>query len=372
MSDTGEARHRALIDLGARLDASLQPDVVLPALVRAVAEALDAPYVAVTIRRIDVDIDEVVAEYRAGEEGLETGRTAGIGGETRQSGQIPPVWLEGTPTRFMVTYQEMPIGELIVASCAGGEALNAEERALVERVVKQAGPAAHVVRITSDLRRARERLVLAREEERRRLRHNLHDTIGPTLAALDLKVGAVRNLLARDPAQAERKMLEVRQQIRDVISDIRRVVYNLRPPALDELGMLPAIREQAAQFSIEGLEVLVQAADTLPTMPAAIEVAIYRIVMEALTNVHRHAQARHCWIALELDERAFNMSIADDGVGLGQVAREGVGMTSMRDRVGELGGSFEITPRSGGGTHVRARIPMDVGAFATRVMTPED
>ena len=357
MSSTNEPRHQALIDLGARLEASIQPDAVLPALVRAVALSLDVPYVGVTIKRIDMDVDEVAAEYRAADDA-----------PTLRRRTLPDDCVEGEPMRLAVTYQGEPIGELIVAPCASGEPLSSAELELLGRVVHQVGPAAHVVRISSDLRRARERLVLAREEERRRLRHNLHDSIGPTLAALDLKVGAVRNLLAREPGQAEEKLVELRQQIRAVIADIRRVVYNLRPPALDELGMLPAIREQAAQFSMEGLMVRVDAPDSLPTLPAAIEVAIYRIVLEALTNVHRHAQARNCWIALRLGEQAFDLSVSDDGVGLTNGKRAGVGVTSMRERVGELGGSIHIDARPGGGTRVQSRIPLDVGSFATRIV----
>ena len=358
LDSSEQPRHQALIELGARLDASLQPDTVLPILVRAVAVSLDVPYVGVTIKRIDVDVDEVVAEYRQ----VET--TGSI-----DPGHHPEQWAGNAASRFTVLYQDLPIGELIVAPNARGEPLTVEERTLLERVVNQVGPAAHVVRITSDLRRARERLVLTREEERRRLRHNLHDTIGPTLAALDLKVGVVRNIMVRDPALAESKLLELRQQIREVISDIRRVVYNLRPPALDELGMLPAIHEQAAQFSTEGLAVEVDAAETLPTLPAAIEVVIYRIVLEALTNVHRHAQARHCWITLHLGEEAFDVCVADDGIGMLDNKRAGVGVTSMRERVAELGGSIQIEPRAGGGTRVRSRIPLDVGSFATAIVS---
>jgi signal transduction histidine kinase len=213
------------------------------------------------------------------------------------------------------------------------------------------------MRMTTDLQRARERLVLAREEERRRLRRNLHDTIGPTLAALNLKAGAVRGLIERDPTAALAHMSELREQIRSVIADIRRVVYDLRPPALDELGMLPAIREQAAQFSVEGLQVSVDAPDYLPTLPAALEVAAYRIVLEALTNVARHAQAQHCWIRLSLEDE-LQIEVTDDGVGLPPMIRAGVGLTSMRERAAELGGQCVFEPRPGGGTRVLADLPL--------------
>jgi signal transduction histidine kinase len=205
-------------------------------------------------------------------------------------------------------------------------------------------------------------LVLAREEERRRLRRNLHDTIGPTLAALNLKAGAVRALIAREPDAALMQMTELREQIRTVITDIRRVVYDLRPPALDELGMLTAIREQAAQFSMDGLHVSVEAPESLPALPAALEVAAYHIITEALTNVVRHARARQCWIRLSMTD-VINIAVTDDGIGMPPMLRAGVGLASIRERAAELGGTclFEAAP--GGGTRVLARLPLSVSAL---------
>jgi signal transduction histidine kinase len=247
------------------------------------------------------------------------------------------------------------VGELLVVLDEGGR-LTAKERSLLAMISRRAGVTAQVVRQAQDLVLARERLVLAREEERRRLRRNLHDNIGPTLAALSLKAGAVRNLIEQDPPAAHEQMNELREHIQSVITDIRRVVYDLRPPALDELGIIPAIREQASLFSTGGLQVRVDAPVQMPPLPAAVEVAAYRIVMEALTNVARHSQARLCEIHLRLNDQV-HIEVVDDGVGLPDQHRAGVGIASMRERVAELGGSCTIESPAEGGTRVAASLP---------------
>jgi signal transduction histidine kinase len=166
----------------------------------------------------------------------------------------------------------------------------------------------------------------------------------------------VRNLIEQDPPAAQEQMNELREQIQSVITDIRRVVYDLRPPALDELGIIPAIREQASLFSTGGLRVGVDAPDEMPPLPAAVEVAAYRIVVEALANVGRHAHARLCRIHLSVNDQV-HIEVVDDGVGLPARHRAGVGIASMRERVAELGGSLSIDSPAEGGTRVVASLP---------------
>ncbi|MGH7753121.1 MAG: sensor histidine kinase, partial [Gemmatimonadales bacterium] len=165
------------------------------------------------------------------------------------------------------------------------------------------------MRLTAALQRSRERLVAAREEERRRLRRDLHDGLGPALAAQTLKVGSARALLGRNPAMAEAQLVELEHDIEAALTDIRRLVYDLRPPALDELGLAGAIRERAAQFNPHPgmldqenqLCIPADAPERLPPLPAAVEVAAYRITQEAMNNVVRHARARRCRVRLALD-----------------------------------------------------------------------
>jgi signal transduction histidine kinase len=212
-------------------------------------------------------------------------------------------------------------------------------------------------RLTVDLQRSRERLVTAREEERRRLRRDLHDGLGPQLASLTLKLETARNRLAHDPL-ADTLLSDLAERTQATVTDIRRLVYALRPPALDELGLLSALRELTLQYS-DQISIRLDVPTCLPELSAAVEVALYRIAQEALTNVVRHAHARHCDLRLTLDETTgwLSLSIQDDGSGLPSSRGVGVGLVSMRERAEELCGTWTIEPVPTGGTHVLAQLP---------------
>jgi signal transduction histidine kinase len=340
-----------LARLADRLQGSLDPHVVLPAVAAGVAQGLPARYVAVYLKRLDAEEFILAADH-----GTPTVEFAPPPSPPADSlAEESPGTGPSRSLTFHLLYKSEVVGQLIVVPDDRRQP-TPEERHLLASIARGAGSAAQVVRQEHDLLRARERLVLAREEERRRLRRNLHDTIGPTLAALSLKAGSVRNLIEQDLPAAREELTELRELIHVVITDIRRVVYNLRPPALDELGMLPAIQEQAGQASTGGLQVSVHAPDQMPPLSAAVEVAAYRIVMEALTNVERHAHARHCRISLSVDDQV-SIEVVDDGVGLLPNHRAGVGIASMRERVAELGGSCTIESAAEGGTRVLAFLP---------------
>ncbi|MFW6098135.1 MAG: sensor histidine kinase, partial [Chloroflexota bacterium] len=241
----------------------------------------------------------------------------------------------------------------------------------LQQIAMQAGPAVHAVQLTAALQASRRELVTAREEERRRLRRDLHDGLGAALAGLHLQAGAVRRLIDSDPHAAEAMIDEFRSDIRSAIAEIRRLVYELRPPMLDQLGLAAAVRAQATQCNSGNsnevktagddapLHVEVNAPEEFPPLPAAVEVAAYRIVQEALTNALHHAQARRCRVSLQLNG-ALKVEIIDDGVGLDRSGAdgEGLGLLSMRERAAELGGSCKIEPARGGGTRVFARLPL--------------
>jgi len=315
--------------LGHRLEATVAPEAVLPSVVEALAGALKLPYVAIQL---------------AGED-----RPAASHGRLR-----------GEPVSFPLVHQGEVVGQLTVGPRTPGEALAVADRRLLEDLAGQVGVAVHAVRLTADLQRSRQRLVSAREEERRRLRRDLHDGLGSALAGLALQAGTARAVLGTDPTAADAQLAKLEGGIQALLADIRRLVYALRPPALDELGLVGALRQQAASFATAPdapLQVQVDATDDLPPLPAAVEVAAYRIATEAITNVSRHAQARTCTIRLVLDG-SLELEVRDDGAGLPAGYQAGIGLASMRERAAELGGSCTIQPGPAGGTRVLAHFPV--------------
>jgi signal transduction histidine kinase len=239
-----------------------------------------------------------------------------------------------------------------------GEAFGPADQRLLETIAHQAGAAAHTVRLTAALQRSRQRIVAAREEERRRLRRDLHDGLGPQLASQSLGLDAVDRLIEREPDKARSLIRALKRQAQEAVHDVRRLVYGLRPPALDDLGLRGALSEEALRYKEEGLQVAFEAPDPLPALPAAVEVAAYRIVQEALHNVARHAQARACAVRLGFRAERLLVEVVDDGIGIQPERRSGVGLQSMRERAAELNGRYWIEPRGDGGTRVRAELPL--------------
>ena len=331
--------HAVLSRLGERIEATLAPEAVLPTIVETVAQALKLPYAAITLKQEHEF--SIVASY----------------GDLGESREVSEELL-----RLPLVYQTEQIGELILAQRAPGESFTSADRRLLDDLAHQAGIAAHAVRLTTDLQRSRERLVTAREEERRRLRRDLHDGLGPALATLSLQAEAARDIVSTEPALAVSLMDDLITQTQAAINDIRRLVYDLRPPALDDLGLVAAIRAQAIRYEHSGLQVTIKAPESLPPLPAAVEVAAYRIIQEALTNIVRHADAHTCYIRLTLDN-ALHLEIIDDGHGISADRPMGVGLRSMHERTAELGGSCIVEALSSGGTRVHAILPYALASY---------
>jgi signal transduction histidine kinase len=258
-------------------------------------------------------------------------------------------------------HQGETLGYIVLGPRAPNEAFSSTDLHLLEDLAPQVGVAVHAVRLAADLQRSRERLVLAREEERRRIRRDLHDGLGPQLAGVALKLETLRNRLTDDPLAAS-LLADLAKRTQEATADIRHLVYELRPPTLDELGLVSALRESVTQYTQQGcndLKITFDAPESLPQLPAAVEVAVYRIAQEACANVIRHADAHACQVRLKLDELAglLCLEVRDDGKGLSMKRRAGVGLNSMRERAEELGGTLTITSISSGGTLLTARLP---------------
>ena len=255
------------------------------------------------------------------------------------------------------------IGVLRVGRRHHGERLRPEEQSVLLDTARRAGALLQAASLVADLRASRDRIVGAREEERRRLRHDLHDGVGPQLAGLALQLDNLgRRLTGDDDAVARVQVL--RDRLRDTVVEVRRVVDNLRPPALDDVGLVEAVRQQVSAYApvaagAAGPPLVEVRADPLPPLPAAVEVAAYRIVTESVANAVRHGRPAHCEVVIGATDTDLVLTVADDGTGIAADAVPGVGLASMRERAAEVGGRLDVTS-SALGTAVTARLPLEL------------
>lgn len=312
-----------------RLEVVTDPSTGLPLLAQAIAQELRLPWVAI--------------EGPAGGPPLQ-----GVFGSAPPRAQV---------TRVALVYQDQSLGALSVSTRGPNRPLTPSDLQLLQDVARQLSIAFHNIHLNERLQVTRERLVIAREEERRRIRNDLHDGLGPTLASLQLQLGALRTLIRTHPDRADVAVNEMRADLSAATAAIRQLVYDLRPPLLDELGLVAAIRTIRLGDGTLHLEVI--APDPMPALPAAVEVAAWRIAGEAIHNVVSHAAATLCTVTLAPDAEGLTLSVCDDGRGLPESPRPGVGLRSMRERATELGGTLSVAQDPSGGTCVTAWLPVE-------------
>jgi len=281
------------------------------------------------------------------------------------AGADGPVALVPEEVRVPLVHRDERIGDLVVEVPAGRR-LSPSDLALLHDLARHASVTVRAAQLAAELQTSRSRIVTAREEERKRLRRELHDGVGPSLAAILLKVDAARS--RKDADARDALLAEVRDETKAAIAEVRRAVDELRPAAIDEVGLSGAIRQRAASLSTDLLVFQVHSPPAPPPIPAAVEVAAFRIASEAMTNVARHSGASHCRVELAFDHM-LELTVSDNGDGAGArqhgaPMRQGVGWTSMAERAAELGGSCTIHGRPQGGLVVRALLPLrqDAGA----------
>ncbi|MEJ3745301.1 ATP-binding protein [Actinomycetes bacterium KLBMP 9797] len=319
--------YKVIASVGELHGKTADPDAVLPTLTRTIAGSLQVPYVAVALPNGDT-----FAEH---------GTRDGLRVEEFD----------------MVAHGE-PLGQLLVGTRTLGARFTGRERRLLEDLAQYAAVVTEATRLIRDLQVSRGRIIAAREEERRRLRRDLHDGVGPALTGLSMQVRAAHKAVS-NPARLGAILEGLGGDLRLCVSEVRQLLDELpRPPELDE-GLVAALRAQCRRFDEETLTVDLHVADTVDKLPAAVEVAAYRIVSEALTNVAKHARARTCRITVDRG-RALEIKIIDDGVGIGASGngQSGVGLESMRERAAELGGECRVAKGTTGGTAVHVRLPM--------------
>lgn len=316
-----------------RVDAAAAPQEVLQTVVDTLGHALRLPYVHIELRRAQSRFS-LAASY---------------GNDSDQSVELP------------LDLADDVRGRLVLAVGPGREPFGPADRRLLDTVTRHVSRAASMVLLTTELQLSREQIVLAREEERRRLHHRLHDGLGPDLAAGVMRMEAARELMSRDADAAAAHLDEQIVRTRSLIGDVRRLVYNLRPPALDQLGLADAIRERANQLlgpnEASRMRIRVEHEGSLAELPAAVEVAAFWISVEATSNAVRHAEASLCRIRL-VRGTALMVKIEDDGRGIPDRVQAGGGLISMRERAEELGGTCRIRRTRDHGTVVEAQLPI--------------
>jgi two-component system NarL family sensor kinase len=318
-----------------RIDTAADPQSVLQNVTRTLAQSLRLPFAAIELRRPHSRF-ALAASY-----GQSVGAKA---------------------TLPLASGNDV-LGRLVLAVGPGREPFGPADERLLDALTRQVSSAASTVLLANELQQSREQIVLAREEERRRLHHRLHDGLGPNLAASIMQTELALRLIPKDPEAAAGQLDKQIAATRSLISEIRGLVYNLRPPALDQLGLAGALAERAERLAQPSgpnrarMRVLLSEKGRLDDLPAAVEVAAFWIAVEAVSNAVRHAGASSCHIRLTRDASLW-LEIRDDGRGISNHVLTGGGWISMRERAEELGGLCEVRAGESGGTVVRARLPI--------------
>ena len=285
---------------------------------------------------------------------------------TATAGTTPPAQFLTRPVRVGAN----ELGVIAVGGRSRGRGFSADDVVAVDAIARQAALAISNARHSEALHASRERAVAGIEEERRRLRRNLHDELGPTLAAMKLRLGVLRRtggLTSEDLHVVD----ELSRMVDSTTAAVRRLVDDLRPPLLDDLGLGDALR--CLGFVPPELALEVQACGGLDDLPAAVQVALYRIGSEAIRNVVRHASATICDVRLGRDDTAVTVTVVDDGRGIDDSRTDGVGLAAMRERADELGGLVTVSRGvDGRGCCVAATIPLRTGVARSASASPTE
>ena len=282
--------------------------------------------------------------------------------QLRSGDTVRETWglLDGSdPYRLSLDLHGEQVGTLEAANRPGSTEMSRTDKKALAVLAAPVTAAAFALRLTGDLDRARQRVLVVREEERRRLRRDLHDGLGPQLSSVVMSLDtAVASLDRGEPDRVRTVLAGTTDQVREAVADVRRLVRGLRPPVLDELGLSAAVQALATSLLDPSTRIEVLSDGDLTSLPAAVEAAAYRIAAEAVTNAARHAGASAVRVEMAVSPTALELRIADDGRGLAPSSAPGVGLTSMRERAAELGGTLEVRAADQGGTVCRAHLPL--------------
>lgn len=325
-----ENPYRVISRLGQNLEDSISPDAILSTIVNSVRKAFKLPYAAIILKQEDLILDTVSSGNNTGE-----------------------------VLKWSIVYHQKKVGELHISPRSPGEEFSTADNNLLKDLTRQTGIAIHAIGVNLELQRARERLVFTREEERLRLRRDLHDELGSQLASQNLLLDTVYRQIETNPQAARELLTKLKMHTQDAIHGIRRLVHDLRPPSLDDLGLVGAVREGIENYQDKLLFSFI-VPDRLPSLTAAVEVAAFRIIQEAVANVVKHAKATSCQIIIEVEDgdRFIFLKVKDNGRGVYLNSQSGIGLNTMRERAEELGGTFQIIDNEPVGTQIIVQLPL--------------
>lgn len=329
--ERGQPAH-VLAALGRRLETALPPDEILPTIAATIATTLRLPYVALRI----------------------AGQHEALACERGQ----PPALPDSVP----LVHQGEAVGELIVGTRPGEHRISAADRTLLAELAPHLAATVKAAALITELASSRTRLAVAREEERARLRHDLHDRLGSRLVGVSLQLDAAATSAQGTPLTD--CLLHTCDEVGAALKEVRRLARGLRPAELDELGLVAAVQAAASRLTVSDRPATwqshVSAAVHLPELAADIEAAAYQIAVEAMTNAYRHSGGHHAQVRIGVDPSGTTLviEVTDDGHGLGERDGTGVGLQSMHERAEAAGGSLTIGAATNGGALVRAELPI--------------
>jgi signal transduction histidine kinase len=271
----------------------------------------------------------------------------------------------GEPLHLPLQVAARDIGALLVYPRTARDGWSRADLHLLDVLAQQVAVVAHVGHLNAELAQSRDDVLTATADERSRLRQELHDGLGPALSGIALGLEAAELALSRDPQRAKMLLQRLRQETQSAGREVRLLVEGLRPAALDGQGLADALAtftEGLSAVTQDRLALSLRMPRPLPALPPDVDAAAYRIVTEAVTNVVRHSRARSCSVEVEFDGTRLSVQVDDDGSGLPTQPRDGVGLSSMRRRAAELGGTWSVSDRPGGGTRIRVELPLRAAA----------
>lgn len=309
--------------------------------------------------------DEPTVYATIAETVMEAVRSSGAGVLLYRAGALEPVGSAGVvgdePLVLPLVHRGERLGELRVAARTPGEAYGRPDRELLDQIAGQTAAISYGLRRDRDIDQLRTMALEGMAEQRMQLGRDLHDGLAPLLAGAGLTAEALRRGMSDGSADAD-EAARLAARLRTAATEVRQIAHDLQPTGTGTAGLTGVIRDHVASLTGPDLPSFTVDLDDLDdqTLPATVELEVSRVALEAVTNVVRHAHARHAHVSVKIMDGPLELVVSDDGVGIGQPYLAGLGITSMRARVEALGGAFTMIPATGGGTCLTVRIPVPV------------